>query len=84
MREIIKLRRETFPDAVAVTASTGIAALNIGGVTLHSWAGIKLGNEPIERFVGKVRGQTMFHSLWMRWQEVKTLIIDESKIFATQ
>ncbi|KAF7784570.1 hypothetical protein Agabi119p4_735 [Agaricus bisporus var. burnettii] len=77
LREIIKLRRETSPDAVAVTASTGIAALNIGGVTLHSWAGIKLGDEPIERFVGKVRGQTMFHSLWMRWQEVKTLIIDE-------
>ena len=25
---------------VAVTASTGIAATHIGGVTLHSWSGI--------------------------------------------
>ena len=30
--------------AIAVTASTGIAATNIEGVTLHSWAGIGLGH----------------------------------------
>ena len=26
-----------------MTASTGIAAKHIGGVTIHSWAGIRLG-----------------------------------------
>lgn len=30
-------------DEVAVTASTGIAALNIGGSTLHRWSGMMLG-----------------------------------------
>ena len=31
-------------NAVAVTASTGIAAVNLGGQTLHSFAGIGLAN----------------------------------------
>ncbi len=30
-------------DDVAITASTGIAALNIGGSTLHRWSGMMLG-----------------------------------------
>lgn len=30
-------------DSVAVTAPTGIAAVNINGVTVHSFAGIGLG-----------------------------------------
>ncbi|KAI0697138.1 PIF1-like helicase-domain-containing protein [Cytidiella melzeri] len=41
----------------AVTASTGIAAVNIGGCTLHSWAGIALGKETAEKLVGKILGQ---------------------------
>lgn len=42
LREIIKALRFKYKkegDAVAVTASTGIAACNIGGVTLHNFAG---------------------------------------------
>lgn len=34
-------------NSVAVTASTGIAACNIAGVTLHSFAGIGLGTESV-------------------------------------
>lgn len=33
---------------LAVCGSTGIAAVNVGGVTLHSWAGIGLATEPVE------------------------------------
>lgn len=36
---------------IAVTASTGIAAINIGGCTLHSWAGINLGKGPVDRLI---------------------------------
>jgi ATP-dependent DNA helicase PIF1 len=42
LREIIKSLRikwKSHTDAVAVTASTGIAACNIGGVTIHSFGG---------------------------------------------
>jgi hypothetical protein len=57
MREIITNLRKKFrhePDRVAVTASTGLAACNIGGVTLHSFAGIGLGKEPVPELVKKV------------------------------
>lgn len=42
LREIIaalRLKYRSRPDAVAVTASTGIAACNIGGTTIHRFAG---------------------------------------------
>lgn len=57
MREIISKLRERHrrePDRVAVTASTGLAACNIEGVTLHSFAGIGLGKEPVVELVKKV------------------------------
>lgn len=41
---------------LAVTASTGIASVNIGGSTIHSWAGIGLGKESAEKLVGKLLG----------------------------
>lgn len=59
MREIIKKLRDKYkrePDRVAVTASTGLAACNIEGVTLHSFAGIGLGKEPVPELVKKVKG----------------------------
>ncbi|BAE63049.1 unnamed protein product [Aspergillus oryzae RIB40] len=49
MREIIKKLRDKYrrePDRVAVTASTGLAACNIEGVTLHSFAGIGNNGRP--------------------------------------
>lgn len=57
MREIIKKLRTKYkrePDRVAVTASTGLAACNIGGVTVHSFAGIGLGKEAVPELVRKV------------------------------
>lgn len=57
MREIIKQLRNKYrreQDRVAITASTGLAACNIGGVTLHSFAGIGLGKEPVPELVKKV------------------------------
>ncbi|KZO89492.1 hypothetical protein CALVIDRAFT_466123, partial [Calocera viscosa TUFC12733] len=61
--------------AVAVTASTGIAAQHIGGVTLHSYAGVGLGLGASNALAGTIR-----HNLWTlkRWQETEMLIIDES------
>lgn len=57
MREIIKKLRDKYrrePDRIAVTASTGLAACNIEGLTLHSFAGIGLGKEPATELVKKV------------------------------
>lgn len=63
LREIIKHCRTGRWGRLAITASTGIASVNIGGSTIHSWAGIGLGKESAEKLVGKLLGQ-MIH-----WQK---------------
>lgn len=77
LREIISVLRKKFlrePDRVAVTASTGLAACNIGGVTLHSFAGIGLGKEAVPELVKKIkRNQKAKH----RWMRTKILVVDE-------
>lgn len=77
MRAIIKDLRALYlrePDRVAVTASTGLAACHIGGVTLHSFGGIGLGKEPVAELVKKIKRNQKAKNRWMR---TKVLIIDE-------
>jgi hypothetical protein len=79
LREIIRtLRAASKP--LAITASTGIASVNIGGTTLHSWAGIGLGKEPAIKLAPKILHQPKLHRVRERWVSVETLIIDESKL----
>ena len=40
---------------IASTASTGVAAVNIQGVTINSWAGLGMGDEPAEKIVEAVQ-----------------------------
>lgn len=54
--------------------SIGIAACNIGGVTIHSFAGIGLGIESAEELTTKIRKNKKASA---RWQRTKVLIIDE-------
>ena len=69
------------PEILAITASTGIASVNIGGSTLHSWAGIGYGEETAQKFSGRVLHQAAYSQVLNRWQQVETLIIDESTEF---
>jgi ATP-dependent DNA helicase PIF1 len=52
MRKVIQ---ELQPLNVFVTASTGVAALQIGGTTLHTFLGLGLATDPIEKLVKLVR-----------------------------
>lgn len=77
MRAIIAKLRNIYhkePDRIAVTASTGLAACNIEGITLHSFAGIGLGKEAAPELIKKIRRN---QKLKQRWQRTKVLIIDE-------
>ncbi len=58
LKRIIKYLRDIHGDRdrYAVTASTGIAGVNVGGSTLYSWTGIGLAKEPAEELVGKIWG----------------------------
>ena len=52
----------------------GIAACNIGGVTIHSFSGIGLGIESAENLGIKIRKNKKAMTRWLR---TKVLIIDE-------
>lgn len=82
LREIIASLKRKFrgnTDAVAVTASTGMAACNIGGTTIHSFGGIGLGLGTAEQLVGNIRKNKQAVS---RWQRCKVLVIDEGASLA--
>ena len=60
------------PRTTYVTATTGLAACAIGGVTVHHWAGIGAGDRPISDLVSmalRKRGQ--------QWRSATALVIDE-------
>lgn len=59
---------------LALTASTGTAAVLLGGQTLHSWAGIGRGSGDVDSLVRDVLQNTM---ACQRWQETSLLVIDE-------
>ena len=58
----------------AITASTGIAATHVGGMTIHSWSGIgikqRLHTYDIDAMEEK-------QNLYKRWNDTQVLIIDE-------
>jgi len=77
LREIIRTLKEKYnknTDAVAVTASTGIAACNIGGTTLHSFGAFGLGDKPVADLIKMIKRNKKSQ---MRWVKTKVLIIDE-------
>lgn len=59
---------------IGITASTGIAATHIGGITIHSWAGIG-----VSSYLSDSDIEGMFEKSYLkkRFERVKVLIIDE-------
>ncbi|XP_033330243.2 pif1 DNA helicase [Megalopta genalis] len=60
------------PDVTMATASTGVAACHIGGITLHQFAGIGLGTANLDRCY-----QMAAKNCVGSWRKTKHLIIDE-------
>lgn len=84
LRQFIEeARRKNRP--LAVTASTGIAALNLGGITTHRWAGIQLGakgRETNEDAAYRLESKPMgLAKARQRILQTRTLIIDEVSMF---
>ncbi|OCF40183.1 hypothetical protein I317_06007 [Kwoniella heveanensis CBS 569] len=66
---------------LGVTASTGMAGVNIGGTTVHSWAGIGLGDLPAQKLYENILRNSVTAK---RWRTTGALVIDEiSMIDAT-
>lgn len=73
LNEFIRRSRRA-GKTVAVTASTGIAATHIGGVTLHSWSGLGIREELSERDARLLAGKA---NLAKRFMNTDILVIDE-------
>lgn len=73
VNEFIKYLREhdVYPS---ITASTGIAATHVGGMTIHSWSGIGIKKELSEQDLDELESR---ESLVKRLASAKVLIIDE-------
>lgn len=72
---LLKMIKDHFPN-IHVTASTGVAAVNVGGVTIHSWAGIGKGALPaseIVKFIYSGPGTKIRRQI----RKAKILAIDE-------
>ncbi|EZA54089.1 ATP-dependent DNA helicase PIF1 [Ooceraea biroi] len=61
------------PDVTMATASTGVAACHIGGITLHQFAGIGLGTGTMDRCF-QLASRPSVTSVW---RKTKHLVIDE-------
>lgn len=71
---LLSYLRTKYPD-MPVTASTGIAALNVGGCTLHSWAGLGIGDKSAEEIAGAINKKR--NNVFYVMRKVKRLAIDE-------
>jgi hypothetical protein len=59
------------------TATTGVAALNIGGRTIHSWSGIGcIDDRSLDQIITSACANTF---VTRRWKRANLLIIDESQ-----
>lgn len=61
-----------------------VPALNIRGLTIHSWAGIDRGLEDPHWLAGRLCSTTMRKAAFLRWVEADVLIIDEISMFSDQ
>ena len=75
IRQIYKHAMNLFKD-IHVTALTGCASilLNCKAKTLHSWAGIGLGNGTTEQIILKIKKNKFLKSIW---RDTDILIVDE-------
>lgn len=72
------------PGRLAVTAPTGLAAINIGGVTVHSFAGIGITQQDgignMQRYLAARICNSKVSS--QRWRDTEVLVIDEISMLA--
>ncbi|KAF8557361.1 hypothetical protein OG21DRAFT_306893 [Imleria badia] len=78
LRAIISYLHSVHGLSIGVTAPTGIAGLNIGGQTIHSWAGIGLGKEPLEKLSSRLSGYAT-----KRWKQAKALCRCWTGVYST-
>lgn len=74
--ELLRLYKKSISPkkVIAITSTTGISAILLGGTTLHSYLGIGLGTASTDSLYGKINRTPYLRS---RWNLLHTLVIDE-------
>lgn len=74
--EVIKHVKKLLQDSdkkVGITSTTGISALAVGGITIHSWAGVGLANKSADILTAIVRRSKRADV----WRKTDVLLIEE-------
>lgn len=71
---LLNFLRGAYPT-MPVTASTGIAALNVGGCTIHSWASLGVGQKPAKEIAAALNKKR--NNAWYAIKKGQRLAIDE-------
>lgn len=69
------------PRKIAITATTGIAACNVGGITINSFAGVGTAEGSIADMCARVMGNEYSKK---RWRDHDILVIDEVSMMPGQ
>lgn len=69
------------PKNIAITATTGIAAYNIGGITINSFMGIGTGDQPVDKLIKKVTRKCGIRN---RIKVTDILVIDEFSMLSAE
>ncbi len=64
---------------VAITASTGIAASHMGGMTIHSWSGMGLGQGIDQHYIDHLKTKPQYAK---RYERTKVLVVDEVSLLS--
>lgn len=73
---LIKYIYEDDKDNIQLTALTGVAAIQLheDAKTIHSWAGIGLGDNSVSQYANKINNSKVLKN---KWKNIKVLVIDE-------
>lgn len=78
---IKQLNQQLLNKKIALTALTGVASYNLGGQTLHSWAGVGIADKPAEELAQIINFKQYANTAYSRWVSTHILIIDEISMF---
>ena len=70
----IKQWADNYEKKCSLTATTGVAAINISGQTFHRWSGIGLGKGSKEELLSQIK---KYKKTVERWRTTDILVIDE-------
>ncbi len=76
LNKYIEYLEKNYVD-VGITASTGIAATHMGGVTIHSFTGLGIRDKLTEHDISSLLDKQYLHK---RFERLKVLIIDEASM----